>query len=709
MTAAAKTNEAEAMRLAQLGFKVFPCREGHKTPMTANGFHDATSDMLIVRQWWKRWPFANIAIATEGLFVVDVDGASNEWPTDPDMKFDVATAAVSVTPSGGRHYVFRQPVGGSFRCSTGVIAPKVDTRADGGYIIVAPSAVNGNRYEWRGDGLDCRPDELAVVPDSVLKAFADGKASKDKSKPRGEPVPSGPIGEGGRNDTLTRIAGGLRRQGMGEAAIAAALHATNAERCVPPLPDSEVDKIAASVARYEPDFATVAVVEDTFGREIAGGAFGQMIEQANAEIRKPKAEPKAEPEFKKREALPEHFMSVPGFVSQVMDYTLSTQKHPNRIMSFAGALALLSTLTARKIRDPNDARTNLYIIGLAYSGAGKDGPRKVNKQILKAVGMDQSLGEDIASGEGLQDAIADQPVMLFQTDEIDAMLSAIGKSKDGRMERFMSSLLTLYSSSDSSFGVRRKAGDEGGIVVEQPSLTIFGTATPKLYYESLTERMIAGGFFSRTMIFETGTRSPGREPGIPVVPDALIAAAKYWADFRPGSGNLDEFFPEPIVVPYTSAAEAIFIEKEKEYDRRWAKAERREASGEMAIWSRIDLQSRKLALLYAASANAEDPRIDEAAAEWASGLAEYLGRRMLAMATEYTAETDFERKTKRVLKAIKKGAKGKPGTVSRAQIMRNLNFKAAELDDVVKALYQSERIAVVDGDEGRPGIWYETR
>jgi hypothetical protein len=54
-------------------------------------------------------------------------------------------------------------------------------------------------------------------------------------------------------------------------------------------------------------------------------------------------------------------------------------------MAFAGALALQATLAGRKVRDPGDNRTNIYILGLAHSSAGKDRPRKINAEILHTI------------------------------------------------------------------------------------------------------------------------------------------------------------------------------------------------------------------------------------------------------------------------------------------------------------------------------------
>jgi len=66
-----------------------------------------------------------------------------------------------------------------------------------------------------------------------------------------EPIPAGEaIPEGQRNSQLTRVAGKMRRTGLSESEMRAALRAVNQERCNPPLLETEVDAIAASVARY---------------------------------------------------------------------------------------------------------------------------------------------------------------------------------------------------------------------------------------------------------------------------------------------------------------------------------------------------------------------------------------------------------------------------------------------------------------------------
>lgn len=63
----------------------------------------------------------------------------------------------------------------------------------------------------------------------------------------------GRIQQGGRNGTLTSIAGTMRRGGMSEDAIFAALQVENASKCEPPIFDGELRAIARSVTRYSPE------------------------------------------------------------------------------------------------------------------------------------------------------------------------------------------------------------------------------------------------------------------------------------------------------------------------------------------------------------------------------------------------------------------------------------------------------------------------
>ena len=66
-------------------------------------------------------------------------------------------------------------------------------------------------------------------------------------------IPDDVIPEGQRDATLTRMAGGMRRQGMTAEEMVPSLLVVNAGRCNPPMSDEQVRKIAHSMARYDPE------------------------------------------------------------------------------------------------------------------------------------------------------------------------------------------------------------------------------------------------------------------------------------------------------------------------------------------------------------------------------------------------------------------------------------------------------------------------
>lgn len=251
-----------ALRYAELGYTVFPCVSGTKIPLTEHGFKDATTDPDQIEAWWSTHPTANIGIATEGLVVIDVEGGSNWLLDDFEKQFDLSVAPMSITPSGGRHYIFRQPPGKDYRNTEKQIGHLVDTRANGGLIIAPPAAIGKNAYRWvEGNELDIPPSQLPEPPDWLIDLL-DGTTSGSSPRVATATEPESPIPEGQRNGTLARLAGTMRRAGMSQPEIAAAIRQVNNDRCRPPLSHDEVQQISESIVRYEPDDITVALIEN---------------------------------------------------------------------------------------------------------------------------------------------------------------------------------------------------------------------------------------------------------------------------------------------------------------------------------------------------------------------------------------------------------------------------------------------------------------
>jgi hypothetical protein len=415
-------------------------------------------------------------------------------------------------------------------------------------------------------------------------------------------------------------------------------------------------------------------------------------------------EPRSKNELVDPGPVPLEMLRIPGFVSEVMDLCLATAPYPNHVMAFSGALALQAFLAGRKVRDPGDNRTNLYLLGLAHSAAGKDWPRKLNTRILFEIGAAGSLGERFSSGEGIQDALYLSPSMLFQTDEIDGMLQSMSKSKDGRHENLMSTLLTMYSTANSVYPMRRKAGKESPGAIDQPCLVVFGTAIPNHYYEALSERMLTNGFFARMIILECGVRGAGQEAKVLEIPERVVATAKWWKDLMPGQGNLQSWHPIPTIVPQTAEAVDILADTRVAAETEYRNAESQNDAVGTTVWGRVNEQARKLALLYAISENHADPIIGAAAANWATSLMMHQTRRMLFMAGNHVAENPYHADC---LRLIRKLQLAPDRQMSHSMLLKRMKMNAKAFQEIITTLEQQGDIEPVSGTtQGRAGRGY---
>lgn len=232
-------NFAEAaLPLAAGGWPVFPLGLDKK-PRTMHGFKDATKDAAQIAAWSAQWPDALVGVPTgkvSGVFVLDVDvkNGKDGFSTLSTRGWNLpATRTHKTRNGGGAHYLFRAPSDNLLKNSASKLGAGLDTRGDGGYIVWWPA--HGGSVE--------NDDVFADVPRCLLDALQEPAHRIPATSGEG-------ISEGGRNDTLFRLASSLRAKGLTEEAIGAALQVENAAKCSPPLPPDEVMRIAQSVGRY---------------------------------------------------------------------------------------------------------------------------------------------------------------------------------------------------------------------------------------------------------------------------------------------------------------------------------------------------------------------------------------------------------------------------------------------------------------------------
>lgn len=276
--------EAAALRYASNGWAVFPlygivngrcecgtnCGSPGKHPRVSGGLHDASTDEGRIRAWWKRWPNSNVAVATgrvSGVYALDVD---NKRSVDlgngilmPEGEHSLRQKELeigklpdtlsSVTGSGGMHLIFAYPTGESLTSlgNRAGMLPSVDTRGDGGYIVVPPSLhPSGNRYRWIDED-----EPISPLPSNWIKLLEES-SQKPSTHPLDLEIPEGfTVNEGeGRHDWLFRMGSKLRGQhGLPAVALYGALQSYNLSALRPPLEQREVEHIVESVTKFEPE------------------------------------------------------------------------------------------------------------------------------------------------------------------------------------------------------------------------------------------------------------------------------------------------------------------------------------------------------------------------------------------------------------------------------------------------------------------------
>jgi len=244
-----------ARNFAEHGYPVFPVNG--KLPLTPHGFKDATTDEQQLLHWHERHPAANWALACgDRVSVVDVDSKAGADPREIIDEHELTgpivwTGEATDGPLEGIR-------GAHVFCAAGTPTGNgrvagVEVRGAGSYVVLPGSRhPSGVTYQWDDDK---RPWSTPLTP--VPTALAPTKARSGRAA-----TVSLAIGAGARNNSLLSLGGTMRRRGMSEKAIAAALLVENRDRCEPPLDDDEVREVARSVARYEPAETVLSAVDE---------------------------------------------------------------------------------------------------------------------------------------------------------------------------------------------------------------------------------------------------------------------------------------------------------------------------------------------------------------------------------------------------------------------------------------------------------------
>jgi hypothetical protein len=231
-----------------------------------------------------------------------------------------------------------------------------------------------------------------------------------------------------------------------------------------------------------------------------------------------------------------------GLLQKTAEWIISTSFVPSRELSMLAALAIMGTFISRRYVGPSAGiAPNLYLVGLASTGRGKDGPLKAAKNIFASSGMTHFLGAgDVSSDAAIERLIREKPACLLTMDEIGTWLQeGLARNAPQYAKNRNKSMLELYTSSGEGgiwLGKMKGAVDKTHSTgpIHSPCMSILGVTTEGTFFKGVTEDNAKDGFLNRLTYFHIPAVKASRpcfgiKPSVPQeVLDAFSDAMEAW-------------------------------------------------------------------------------------------------------------------------------------------------------------------------------------
>lgn len=385
---------------------------------------------------------------------------------------------------------------------------------------------------------------------------------------------------------------------------------------------------------------------------------------------------------------PDNMMPPSGLIRDIAEYILRTSIRPIPVLAIAAATAFVGVLAGRKFESPTGLGTNLYFVGLAESGSGKEHARKVIKNMAYQAGCSRLIGgESIASGPGLRASLEVEPARMFMLDEFGLTLQGLNSKGAGSYQK---DIITTFMKLYSAYGTIDHGPEYADqkmrrrVDIESPCCVLYATSTHGEFYSALRGGDGASGNIARMLIINAGEKRPDRgnqrkEP----IPAELLERIKALSEYKtPGSGNLAAFFP--ITVFVKPEVEQAFIDLDESMSAKMTSPE------SCSVYARVAENAIKLAMTYAVSINYEAPIVDEAAFVWGRDLATWCANTLMEQFNSYVADTDHGKTIKKILMIIKSAKAA--GISGRELLQKVQEVRARDRDEILETLEESGQI-----------------
>lgn len=334
------------------------------------------------------------------------------------------------------------------------------------------------------------------------------------------------------------------------------------------------------------------------------------------------------PLVKKQAVIPPHLLTIPGKLSQMVDWTNATAMKPQPMFAVQAALALGSVAMGRKFRTTNDNWPSLFFLNIGVSGAGKEHAKTAIERVLRAAKFsDLSPASEYTSDAAIDSMLRLRPTHIAIMDEFGYLLKAAnakhntngGTARKRIMEVFGRCGGTLQPKAYSTAALtKEQCSAMGPRYVENPALTVLGMTTPGPFYEAVGSGALTDGFMNRFIVVESDLgRQPGRFVDQIELPEGLVrwvreCRIKSDGDMADVLDVAHNQVAAPVVLDFSHEARRLFTELETYCI---ARMDELEIQGMAEMYARVREIAMRLSLVVAHSCQSDV--IEAEHAQWA--------------------------------------------------------------------------------------------
>ena len=404
--------------------------------------------------------------------------------------------------------------------------------------------------------------------------------------------------------------------------------------------------------------------------------------------------------------LPLELCHPPGAVGEFARWIASCARFPSPHLSLASALALTAGLIGRRYKGPTGLRSNLYVVGLAESGFGKDITIRAAEALADSTPDGARVSEHIFADKlrslpGLAGRLRRSPSCIAVIDEFGKFLSLhTGRNVAPHREEIATAVMELTGAPSGSWGGAEKAGGNIKRIV-QPCLTIHGVSTPSTFWTALSSGSISEGLLGRLVLIDAGDGEPvkvrrpeGSLDNIPAELSAKVSALLGGSVGHLGAGPWHALSANPeakpwpmVTVKFAPGVEDLF----EAFDDRMRAIRTTLDPQYRPILNRVGENAARLALIVAVGCDPKEPVITTEIQEWANAVAEASFNTIVRGAHANIADNDRAAEYLRVRGIIERsGSKG----LTKGRLVLRLRgaIEGRRLDDVLGQLQEAREV-----------------